>query len=198
MDHSKLSLLSKSHYIPDFSANVKWELHHEFLKRISKKLNETVFEYKNIEAIRLCYHIGSRNLPAAYCLYFKYNKKWRNKQIFSSNSIKTDDIVYAQYFHFTSLLIKYVRENNSSLIITTGHSFSSWLFYLFSSCLLLGIAPLVYTYNVITLKECIWAFVIIFALCIPIISSMIKYFPKVVYPNQDIPVTVLPNLKPNA
>ncbi len=186
------SFVSQSHYMLDFWADVKWQLQDYELKRTSKKYKEAVFEYKNIEAVRLCYHMGSRSSPAAYYLYFKYNKKWRNKQIFSSASTNTDEEAYHQYHHFVHQLLLRIKTYNSLLPIYIGHSAVLLSFYLLSCFILLGIAPITYAYNIITLQECTWAFIILLILTLPIIKSMIKYFPQVIYLTQDIPLNVLP------
>lgn len=180
---------SISHCVMEIGTTIEWQLADDMLYRITTEKTSS-YAYHKITSIRLCYHMGGRGSSAKYCCYLQIDGKWNNKYIFSSTDSRTNTTDYQQYYQFVTLLLQKVKQANLSVKFISGHGTGSLSLYIFTCFLLLILPYLVYQYHILSYKETIWTIVVLGLLCLPMIASVVKYFPRHI-PINEIPKKVL-------
>lgn len=181
---------SLSHKVTEIGTTTEWQLADDALYRITKK-NTNSYPYHKITTIRLCYHMGGKTSSAKYCCYLQIDDEWDTKYDFSSTDFLTNTADYQQYYLFVTSLLQKVKQANPSVRLIAGHGAGTFSLYVGTSILLLLLPYIVYQYRIITQEETMWATIVLFVLCIPMIGSTIKYLPKQITIDQ-IPKKVLP------
>lgn len=194
MNETNISFTSKSHYIGELYSDVEWRLADDNLVRFTKKNKTTTYLLSSINSIRLCYHMGGKGSSAKYCCYLQIEDEWDTKYDFSSADFLTNTADYQQYYLFVTSLLQKVKQANPSVKLISGHGTGTFSLYIGTSILLLLLPYIVHQYHIITQEETMWATVVLFVLCLPMIGSTIKYLPKEIAIDQ-IPKNVLPKPK---
>ena len=181
---------SLSHKVTEIGTTTEWQLADDALYRITKK-NTNSYPYHKITAIRLCYHMGGKGSPARYCCYLQIDDEWNSKYIFSSTNSQTNTTDYQEYYLFVTSLLQKVKQANPSVRFISGHGMGSLSLYIVTCIIVLLFPYIIYKYQIISYNEHIWITVVLFALCLPMIGSIVKFYTREIIIS-EIPKKVLP------